>query len=131
MDIWVDGNFEIVEDEFNVILVDGLPAFFEYEGKYYPTVALLLNMEYEKNYVTVDMGAVKHVLNGANIFSAGIVDADENINEGDAVYVQDEKYKKPLAVGIAQMSGVKMKASNKGIAVKSIHHYGDKIMNYS
>ncbi len=131
MDIWLDGNFEIIEDEMDIVLVGGIPAFFKHEGKYYPTVILLLNSEYEKNYVTVDMGAVKHVLNGANVFAAGIVDADSEIKEGDAVYVRDEKYKKPLAVGIAEMSGEEMISSNKGIAVKSIHYYGDKITSYS
>ena len=127
MDLWIDGKYEIVEDDYDVILVDGVPSYFLWEGKYYPTVLLLLQNPPENRYVTVDMGAVKHVLNGANIFAAGIVDADEAIKPGDAVYIRDEKYEKPLAVGIALMDGNVMVSEKKGMAVKNIHHYGDKI----
>ncbi len=131
MDIWVDGKFEMVEDDINLVLVDGTPAYFEREGIYYPTVLLLLNREYDENYVIVDMGAVKHVLNGANIFAAGIVDADRNIKEGDCVVIRDIKYRKPLAIGIAKMDGETMVQEKSGIAVESLHYYGDKIVNYS
>ncbi len=132
MDVWVDGTFEIIEDEdLEIVLIDGSPVFFLHGGKYYPTVILLLNRTPQDKYVTVDMGAVKHVLNGANIFSAGIVDADEGIAKGDCVYVRDVKYLKPLAVGIAEMNGKDMVREKKGLAVKSLHHYGDKIFDYS
>ncbi len=127
IDLWVEGTYEIVENEQSVILVDGLPAYFFYDGKYYPTVLLLLKNTIEHSYVTVDMGAVKHVLNGANIFAAGIVDADPNVREGDAVYVRDEKYKKALAVGIALMDASDMVSKKSGMAVKNLHYYGDKI----
>ncbi len=130
MNVWVEGNYEIIEDEFTIILVDGVPAYFYHDGAYYPTVILLLNIELNSNYVTVDMGAVKHVLNGAKVFAAGIVEADFNIKEGDAVYVRDEKYHKPLAVGIALMSGEDMVKSKSGTAVMTIHYYGDQISKY-
>ncbi len=127
MDVWPDGKYEMLENDLDIILVDGIPAFFEYDGKFYPTVLLLLNNPVEGKAVTVDMGAVKHVLNGANVFAAGIVDADSGIAEGDAVFIRDVKYGKPLAVGIAQMSGEEMVNANKGVAVKTLHYYGDKI----
>ena len=125
--VWMDGVYEIVEDDIEVILVDGIPSYFLFENRYYPTVLLLLQSPPENGYVTVDMGAVKHVLNGANIFAAGIVEADEDIEKGDAVYVRDEKYKKPLAVGIALIDGKTMVLEKRGPAVRNIHYYGDKI----
>ena len=131
MDIWIDGNYEIVNSEYTVILVNGFPAYFLHEGKYYPTVILLLNVKHEKNYVIVDMGAVKHILNGANVFAAGIVNADPDIKIGEAVYVCDVKYKKPLAVGIAMMPGNLMPRERDGVAVTNLHYYGDKIATYS
>lgn len=127
MDVWVDGIYEIVESDYEIILVNGMPAYFLYENKYFPTVILLLENPPAEKYVTVDMGAVKHVLNGANIFAAGIVDADHEIKEDDAVYIRDEKYRKPLAVGIALMDGDSMVREKTGTAVKNIHYYGDKI----
>ena len=127
IEVWVDGTYEIVEGDQSVILVNGLPSYFFYEGKYYPTVLLLLQNPVEHSYVTVDMGAVKHVLNGANIFAAGIVDADSDVKEGDAVYIRDEKYKKALAVGIALMDANDMITKKNGMAVKNLHYYGDKV----
>ena len=132
MDIWVGdvekvAKFEVVEGDYEVILANDYPVYFEYENSYYPTVYLLLKNPVDKNYVTVDMGAVKHVLNGANVFSPGIVECDKNIKNGDCVYVRDEKYKKPLAVGIAQMSCEDMLKKEGGVAIKNVHYYGDKI----
>ncbi len=128
MDIWPEGeDVEIVEDDLALILFDGVPMFFRYEGRYFPTVLLLLQAVPDRKYVTVDMGAVKHVLKGADVFAAGIVDADPDINEGDCVYVRDEKYRKPLAVGVALMDGKKMVSEKRGKAIRNIHHYGDKI----
>ena len=128
MDIWPEANkIEIVEDKHRLILFDDTPMLFEYQGYYCPTVLFLLKNPIEKFFVTVDMGAVKHVLNGADIFSAGVVDADPQIKEGDCVYVRDEKYKKPLAVGIALVDGRSMIIEKKGKAAKNIHYYGDEV----
>ena len=128
IDIWPEGEkIEIIENKHIIILFDDVPMLFEYNDSYCPTVLFLLQNPLEKFFVTVDMGAVKHVLNGADIFAAGIVDADPNIKEGDCVYVRDEKYGKPLAVGIAILDGKKMVNEKKGKAVKNIHYYGDEI----
>ena len=125
--LWKEGIYEILENEIVLILRNGKPAYFLWEGKYYPTVYFLLEDPPSSYFVTVDMGAVRHVLNGAKIFAAGIVDADPQIEENSAVYIRDEKYLKPLAVGIALMSGEMMIRSKEGIAVKNLHYYGDKI----
>ena len=61
----------------------------------------------------------------------GIVDADKNISENDPVWICDEKYRKPLAVGIAVMNGEQMIKEDKGKAVKIIHYIGDDIWNFS
>ncbi len=125
--LWKDGTYEILEDDTVIILRDGKPAYFFWEGKYYPTVYLLLEDPPSDYFVTVDMGAVRHVLNGAKIFAAGVIDADSKIEKNSVVYVRDEKYLKPLAVGIALMSGEEMIHSKEGTAVKNLHYYGDKI----
>ena len=131
-DFWIGDieksvKLEIVENEHVVILANDEPSYFLYNGFYYPTVYLLLKYPSDRNYVTVDMGAVKHVLNGANVFSPGIVDCDKNIKTGDCIYIRDEKYKKAIAIGIAEMNCEEMLKRKSGIAVKNIHYYGDKI----
>ena len=82
-----------------------------------------------KGYVTVDMGAVKFLYNGADVMAPGIVDADEDIQVDDAVWVRDEKHQKPLAVGIAKMTGTEMKAGSSGKAIKTLHYISDPIWN--
>ncbi len=128
MDIWPEGEkIEVVENKYIIVLFDNIPMLFEYKNHYCPTVLFLLQNTPEKFFVTVDMGAVKHVLNGADIFAAGIVDADPEIKENDCVYVRDEKYSKPLAVGIALLNGEDMINARRGKAIKNIHYYGDEI----
>lgn len=115
---------------FDVILVNGEILGMSFQDKLFLTVKGLLKYRPEKRFVTVDMGAVKFVYNGADVMAPGIVDADEDIKKGDLVWVRDEKNMQPLAVGEALISGKEMIASNKGKAIKSIHHVGDDIWNY-
>lgn len=96
-------------------------------GVIVPTVRALLAFPAERRWVTVDMGAVPFVYNGADVMAPGIVDADPGIREGDIVWVRDEKNRRPLAVGKALMDGPTMAREEKGKAVRSLHHVGDDV----
>jgi PUA domain protein len=97
------------------------------DGEAFLTVRGLLAYPSSKSYVTVDMGAVKFVANGADIMAPGIIDADTDVSEGDAVWIRDEKNLRPMAVGQALMGGPEMVQADGGKAVKTIHYVGDKI----
>jgi len=99
-------------------LLEGEQAFLTVRG--------LLALRPTARYVTVDMGAVKFVANGADVMAPGIVEADPAVQEGDWVWVRDERNKQPLAVGKALVPGTAM-VRGKGKAVKSVHHLGDKL----
>jgi PUA domain protein len=71
--------------EYDIILVDGAILGMMIEGTPFLTVRGLLKYEPSKRYVTVDMGAVSFVCNGADVMSPGIVEADPAIDEGDLV----------------------------------------------
>jgi len=75
--------------------------------------------------VTVDMGAVKHVCNGADVMRPGIVSMDE-FDKGGIVGVKDERYGKYIAVGIASVSSYEARAMSKGVVVDNKHYVGDK-----
>lgn len=75
------------------------------------------------------MGAVKFVTNGADIMSPGIVEADDDIDVGNIVVIEDMNNHKPLAIGESLISGAEMVESSKGKAIKSIHYVGDEIWN--
>lgn len=119
-------NVDIADcNDREVLLIEEEPLATFFNGEVFPTIQGLLQMDPKKRYVTVDMGAVKFVYNGADIMAPGIVDADETIEEDVLVWVRDEKHNKPLAVGRSITHGVEMKRSDSGKVVKSLHHVGD------
>jgi len=112
-------------EEGEVVIMDSKLVATFFNGEIFPTIKGLLTMNATKNFVTVDMGAVEFVYNGADIMAPGIVDADENISEGDMVWVREVEHKKPLAVGRALTHGKEMIESDGGKVVKNLHHVGD------
>ncbi|WP_297521388.1 RNA-binding protein [Thermococcus sp.] len=116
-----------------ILLVNGKPFFIRRKELVFPLVIALYELSNEEDLrkwprrVVVDAGAVPFILKGADVMAAGITDADENIREGDFVFVVEEDYGRPLAIGIALMDGRTMKEKPKGKAVKNIHHAKDRI----
>jgi len=111
--------------EGQVLLLKGETIATFFDGEVFPTIKGLLNIDATKSFVTVDMGAVEFVYNGADIMAPGIVDADEDIEEGDLVWIRDIEHKKPLAVGRAMNDGEHMIKAEEGKVVRSLHHVGD------
>jgi len=117
--------------DFDVLIENGrIIAFIRREPeRIAPTCRLLMAKKPPKKYVTVDMGAVKFVNNGADVMAPGITEADPEIQPGDLVWIRDEKNKVPLAVGEAVIPGTQMPRGPKGKAVKSLHRVGDELWN--
>jgi len=112
---------------FRVLLVDGKAMGLLVGERPTLTVRGLVSYRATRRHVTVDMGAVRFVYNGADVMAPGIVEADSVISVGDLVWVRDERNRQPLAVGEALMTGAEMAASEKGKSVRSIHHVGDDL----
>jgi PUA domain protein len=91
------------------------------------TIKGILKYHPRNRWVTVDMGAVKFVYNGADVMAPGIVNADLTIERADLVWVRDEKNLQPLAIGKALMSGIEMISANNGKAIETLHYVGDKL----
>ncbi|MCA1813905.1 MAG: RNA-binding protein [Halobacteriales archaeon] len=89
----------------------------------------LLEAKPARGCVTVDMGAVKFVNNGADIMGPGIVEADVALQPGDLLWVRDERNKRPLAVGQALVPGTEM-AKQPGKKVKNLHRVGDPLWDW-
>ena len=133
-------NVEILEAEpDSFILVDGEPYIILIDEKPFPTLKAALANEIHGKKVTVDMGAIRFVSNGADIMSPGIVAADENINPHhslsyglprDIVLIIDETHGKPLAIGISLITGEEMVENDSGKAIETKHYVGDDIWNF-
>ena len=124
----VHGN--IVESaEFNgikLLLIDGSPDIIFLNDSPFLTLHGIKKYKPMRRFATVDRGAVKFVLSGANVMAPGITEADENIRKGDAVWVRNEE-RTAMALGYALMGGKEMVEKKKGVAIESIHHIGDEL----
>jgi PUA-domain protein len=121
---------ELIEDEFRFIQINKKLSFFYHDNNPIPTLKYLQDHDCLKK-ITVDMGAVKFVINGADIMRPGITKIDDGIETNDYVVVIDENNKKPLAVGICLLNSEDLKKTKEGKHIKNIHYVGDKIWNYS
>ncbi|MCK5038338.1 MAG: RNA-binding protein [Thermoplasmata archaeon] len=113
--------------DHDLILFNGVPFGIFLEGEPFLLIRGILKFLPDIKWVEVDMGAVKFLANGADVMSPGIVDADPSVAPGDGVWIRDERNKKPLAVGIAQLTGSEMVQAKSGKAIKTEHFIGDKI----
>ena len=113
--------------DYNVIFVGGDILGLVLEDKPFLTVRGVLKYRPARKYVTVDMGAVPFVTNGADVMGPGIVDAEDSVEEGDMVWIRDAKNLVPLAIGVALRSSAEMKEKAGGKAIKSLHYAGDKL----
>lgn len=117
---------ELIEDKYKVILIGRKPSFFYHDDRPVPTLKYLQEHAVIKT-ITVDMGAVRFVVNGADIMRPGIVEIEEGIGKDDFVAVVDKNNRKPLAVGIALFGSEEMKAMASGKVIKNIHYVGDEL----
>lgn len=111
-----------------IFFIDKKPIFAKSNANLFPTLAsgnLLLNMP----EVTVDMGAVPHVCNGADVMAPGIVRFKGVFSKEDFVVVSDERHQKPIAIAKALYDVVEAKKLKRGKILKNIHYVGDKLWN--
>lgn len=111
--------------EYDVLYAGGVAVAIVLGDEVFPTLRGLLRHPPSRQHVTVDMGAVPYVYNGADIMTPGIVDADRGIQAGDLVWVRDERNHQPLAIGRATLSGPELVGKERGKGVETIHHVGD------
>ncbi|AIY90392.1 conserved protein with predicted RNA binding PUA domain [Geoglobus acetivorans] len=126
----LSGEIDKVDiDGRTVFLVNNEPLLMEHDGNVYFTVYGIIKLMPGKGRVVVDEGAVKFIMNGADVMKPGIVEADESLKQGDFCYIVVEKKLTPLAVGVALVDGADM-IGEKGKAIENIHHLNDKIWKF-
>jgi len=119
---------ELLEDKHKIILINKEPAFVYYGEKLVPALKYLQTHEILKK-IAVDVGAIKFVVNGADVMRPGITSIDPEIKKDEVIVVIDGIHKKALAVGIALFSGAEMQELKTGKVIKNIHWVGDEIWN--
>ena len=111
-----------LEDSAAIIVGEGLVAL-KIAQLYLP---FLSDTETLKKFpsVTVDMGAVKFMCNGANVMRPGIRNFTE-FEKGQLVCIVEESQKKFLAVGRALVPSKETKTMSKGVVIENLHYISD------
>jgi len=123
-------NVELIQTEFaEIYLINNKPSLVKIGENIFPTLVFNEFLASSPK-VVINMGAVPHVCNGANIMAPGIIRFEGEFREGDFVLVVDEKHGKPIAVGEIIYDMDAAKNVTHGIVVRNVHFVGDKIWNF-
>jgi len=77
--------------------------------------------------IVVNMGAVPHICNGADVLAPGVVKVDGSFAPDDYVVVVDERHGKPLAVALALLDSDVLTSLSRGKVAKNLHYVGDAL----
>jgi PUA-domain protein len=123
-------NIEVVEvgGKVELFLFEKKPILFRTGERVYPTL-LFTEAVRSLPKAVVDMGAVSHVCNGADIMAPGIVRFEGEFLQGHLIVVVDVKHGKPLALGEAIYDSEVIKLTKKGVVIKNVHFVGDEVWN--
>jgi len=124
-------GYKVVSESITVIAFSDLPVLAYVDSDIIPTlVAVKLSGIDCLPHAVVDEGAVKHLLNGADVMAPGIVEVTE-FRVGDVVSVWNPDKSAPLVVGKALMSSSEIVTKRRGKAIENLHYAGDKVWKLS
>jgi PUA domain protein len=111
-----------------IFLINGKPLIASYNDALLPTLLFneALNLLPK---IVVNMGAVPHICNGADVMAPGVVQIEGEFQADEFLLIVDERHRKPLAIGKALFNRKAMKNLEKGRIVKNLHYVGDKLWN--
>jgi len=117
---------EIIETEKGeVYIIEDTPILIKVENRFIPHLKYILKEDTNLKKVIVDRGAIKPILNGADIMAPGVTYFDDTIEEEEVIEVREEEKNIPICIGYALVSGSEFNKIKKGRVVKNIHHIKD------
>jgi PUA-domain protein len=123
-------DVELIQTEFaEIYLINGKPLLAKSEENVFPTLVFSEFLASSPK-VLIDMGAIPHVCNGANIMAPGITHFEGEFKKGDFVLVADEKHGKPIAIGEIIYDADVAENVGQGVVVRNVHFVGDKVWNF-
>jgi len=116
---------EILVDDGKLLLMNDKPFAISTSSRLFPSLG---NDEVLKTLpsIVVDMGAIPHICNGADIMRPGIREIHGEFDNGAVVLVKDIRFGKPIGICVAEMSSESMRAVKKGKAAQNVHYVGDR-----
>jgi len=120
-------KIEVAEfDKIKIFIFDSKPLIASHKDALFPTLFFDDSLR-SLPKVIVDMGAVPHICNGADIMAPGIVELEGKFCKGDLIAVLDEKNRKLIAVGMALKDSEEIVEAKRGKVVRNLHYVGDKL----
>ncbi len=120
-----------------IILINSQPSFFYCtlsetnnnikKQLLIPTLKLLQTHPSLLKTITIDMNAIKFIINGADVMRPGITNIDDNITKDQPICIIDQTHKKPLAIGISLHTTNELRTLTSGKVIKNIHYVGDEL----
>ncbi len=121
----------MADAKVKVILYNKSAVFFYNKDRIFPTLKAVLSSEELRRIlptVTVDKGAVKFILNGADVMRPGILEVSD-FDKDSPVIVEDEKHR-PISVALSLYSSKDILSMSKGPVLKNLHQFNDSIWNF-
>ena len=114
-----------LEDGTTVYIANDIVLLVRRDDLLFPTLInpVINNMP----SAVIDMGAIPYVCNGADVMAPGIKKVQGEFTENSIIVIKDIKYGKALAIGQAIHSSSDIREMEKGKAIKTLHHVGDKL----
>jgi len=122
-------EFVSTSGTIQIYLIDKKPLVLEREGRLFPTLVGALERPFPQRRVTIDMGAIPYVINGADIMRPGVVQVTDDVCKDRPVQIVDETHGKPLALGIALYDATDLRSCTSGKVIKTFHYIGDDLWN--
>ncbi len=130
---------EVVDD--SLLFVNNKLAFIKGENGYFPFLKFLRENNLKMPKISVDEGAVRFVVKGADIMRPGIVGIEKygeeqgrECGEGhgkehgkEYVCIVDDKNRQPLAIGLPFLTYEEMVSAKSGKVIKNVHYVGDRL----
>ena len=125
---WRANIEKVVEEDMELIVIDGLPAFIVVEDSLIPHLIFLLRRGEQLTVprIVVDEGAVKPIARGADLMRPGIVRIDGSFQAGQVVVIVEPRRELPIAVHRSLYSSDEIMAMERGRVTKRLHHLGDR-----
>lgn len=116
---------EVLVDEGKLFLMNDKPFAISTSSGLFPS---LMNDEVLKTLpsIVVDMGAIPHICNGADIMRPGIREVHGEFDSGSVLLVKDIRFGKPIGICVAETSTESMRKMQKGKAAQNVHYVGDR-----
>jgi PUA domain protein len=119
---------KMIEDDIELIIIDGIAAFIKLGEDYVPHLRILLRRPDTVNIpkIIVDQGAVAPIARGADVMRPGILGFEGDFSANQIVAVVEPSRKLPIAVHRSLYSRAEIEAMKRGRVTKRLHYLGDR-----